>query len=207
MTSRHTAHPLPRPTRATALAAATQGRQPQTSHLVHETADPVTVARHSMIIQPALHNTSKPAGRFANGPVHAFTQLLLDRLQRCSYTLRHTVTMDRKPTVRSRRGTLVSETKKIERFRSALATLGSPLDRITTELDQARLAFVKSQAKLGKALPEFFQTCYRFGMALETNHEVVRVTDNHHIAAAVIFPPPFDPQVEHVVQVHVRKQR
>ncbi len=37
--------------------------------------------------------------------------------------------------------------KKIERFRSALATLGSPLDRITTELDQTRLAFVKSSSQ------------------------------------------------------------
>ena len=72
-----TVHPLPRPARATSLAAATNDMQPQTSYLVHETTDPVTVARNGMIIQPALHNTSQPAGRFAKWPVHAFSQLLL----------------------------------------------------------------------------------------------------------------------------------
>lgn len=42
-------------------------------------------------------------------------------------------------------------------------------------------------------------------MTLETDHEVIRIADHHHIAAAAVSPPPFDPQVKHVVQEHIRK--
>src|SRR5690606_35535121 len=41
----------------------------------------------------------------------------------------------------------------------------------------------------------------------KANHEVVRVTNDDDIAPAAVLPPPFDPQVEDVMQEHVRQQR
>lgn len=201
-----TLHAIPRPTRATALTAPSNGIEPMTSHLIDEATDRVTIARHGMIIQPALYNTSKPLGRFHYWPMHSLVKLLLDCLERCSQTLGNAVTLDGEPTVRSRLGTLVCEAKKIERFRSALPTRFSPLVRKATELDQTRFALVKFQAKLGASLPEFLQAGYRFGLTLETDHEVVSITDYHHIVATVLFPPPIDPQVEHVMQVNVGQE-
>ena len=58
---------------ASALATAANHPKPQTSNLVHETADAVTVARDGMIIQPALHNASQPSTRFAKGAVHSLS--------------------------------------------------------------------------------------------------------------------------------------
>ncbi len=63
MTPGKALHPGPRPTTATTLTTVADDFQPQTSHLVHEATDAVTVARDGMIIQPALHNASQPTGR------------------------------------------------------------------------------------------------------------------------------------------------
>jgi hypothetical protein len=43
-------------------------------------------------------------------------------------------------------------------------------------------------------------------MVLEPHHKVIRVPHHNHISTAAIFPPPFNPQVEHVVQEHVRQK-
>lgn len=115
--------------------------------------------------------------------------------------------MNREPTLLSRLGALVSKSKKVESFRSAFAALFTTFDRITTELDQARFAFVQLQVELGEPRAEFIQTRRRLAVVLETDHEVVRITHYHHIAAAAVFPPPLDPQVKHIMQVHVGKQR
>ena len=110
MASRKTLHPSPRPATATTLTAAADYFQPKTSHLVHEAADAVNVARDGMIIQPALYNASQPASRFVKWPVHSLSQFSFDRLQGRAYAFRHGVTMDGEPALLSRPGTLVSET-------------------------------------------------------------------------------------------------
>ena len=73
MTSRETLHPSPGPATTATLTAAADYFQPKTSHLVHEAADAVTVARDGMIIQPALHNASQPTSRFAKWAVHSLS--------------------------------------------------------------------------------------------------------------------------------------
>ena len=129
-----TLHPFPCPARPTTLAAAADHLEPQTSYLVHKTTDAVTVARHGVIIQPALNNASKPAARFTKWRVHPLSQLILDRSPGCTHTFRHTMTMDREPALRSRPGTLVGEALKVKRLGPTLATRGSSFDRIAAEL-------------------------------------------------------------------------
>ena len=134
MATHQTMHPLPRPAFATTLTATTNDMQPSTSYLVYKTTNPATVARHSMIVQPALHNASKPAGRFAKRPVHSLVQLLLDHVQCCTYTLRHTLTLDGEPAMRSGLGTLVCETKKIKRDRKSTRLNSSPRRNLVCRL-------------------------------------------------------------------------
>jgi hypothetical protein len=179
--------------------------EPKTSYLVHETTNAVTVARDGMIVQPALHNAPQPTGRFAKWPVHAFTQFCFDRLERGTHAFGHRMPMDREPAVLSRLATLVREAKEIESFRPALAASFTSVDRIAAELDQTRFPFVQLQAKFGEPRAEFFQTRRCFTLALESDHEVIRIAYYDHIAAAAVVPPPLDPQVKHIVQVHVGK--
>ena len=127
MASGETLHPSPRPATATTLTAAADYFQPKTSHLVHEAADAVTVARDGMIIQPTLDNTSQPTGRLAKWPVHSLSQFSFDRLQGRADAFRHGVAMDGEPAALASLGTLVREAKKIKRFRPALATSNATL--------------------------------------------------------------------------------
>ena len=147
-----TLHPIPRPTFATALTATTEHVKPQTSYLVNETTNPVAVAWDGVIVQPALDNTTQPASRFTYGTVHSLSQFFFDRLQSRTHTLRNTVAIDRKPAMCSSLAAPMGEAKKIKRGGSTFAALLARLfNRIATELDQTRLAFVQLQTKLGKA--------------------------------------------------------
>ena len=79
MLSHQMVHSLPSPT-ATSLAAAANDVKPQTSYFVHESADPVAVARDGVIVQPSLDDAAQPASRFAKRPVHSLAQFRFDRL-------------------------------------------------------------------------------------------------------------------------------
>jgi len=199
MTPGKTLHPIPRPTTATSLTAAAEHVEPKTSDLVYKTANAVTVARDGVIIQPALHNTPQPTGRFAKWPVHSLTQFSFDRLECGTHAFGHRMSMDREPTLLASLGTLVREAKKVESFRPTLAASFTPFACIATEFDQTRFPFVQLQAKLDKPRAEFFQTRRCLVMMLEADHKVIRITYDHHIAAAAVFPPPLDPQVKHIV--------
>ena len=58
MLSCETLHTVPGPAFATSLTASTKHEEPQTSYLVDEATNPMTVAGHSVIIQPTLHNST-----------------------------------------------------------------------------------------------------------------------------------------------------
>ena len=89
-------HSVPCPLAATTLTPSADYRQPKPSDLIDETIQAVTVARNGMIVQPALHNTSQPAPRFADRMMHTFPQLLFDLLERRTHTFGDRVTMDRR---------------------------------------------------------------------------------------------------------------
>ena len=214
MPSDKTLHPFPIPAATTSLTATAEHGKPMTSDLVDESTDAIAVARHGVIIQPALHNTSQPAAGFAEGPVLSRSQLRLDRLKSRTHASGHRVPMDREPTILSRLRALVREAKKVKSPGPALAVSFSPFNRKATELDQASLAFMQFQAKLGEPRVEFLQTRDCFAVVLETDHEVVRrpplrggARHHHHIAAATVVPPLLDPQLEDIMQEHVRQQR
>src|SRR4051794_17988670 len=45
------------------------------------------------------------------------------------------------------------------------------------------------------------------GLVLETDHDVIRVADDHHVARGLAPSPALGPEVEHVVQVDVGQER
>ena len=107
--------------------------------------------------------------------------------------------MDGEPTLLASLGAHMRETKKIESGKSALAASSSAFARIAPEFDQTRLPFVQLQAKLGEPRMETFQARFCLTMVLKANHEVIRIAHNDHVATAAVFPPPFNPEIKHVV--------
>ena len=206
MQARKALHPRPSPAASATLTTLAYHREPETRDFINETAEALTVARNDMVIQPALNNTPQPTASFTNRSMLTLLQVLLDLSEGRTHSLRHRVTMDREPAVPFRLGTLMSETQKVESLRSALTVSVATLNRVLSKLDQASLVLVQFQPKLGKPRVECFQARRCLAVAFETNHKVIRVTHNHHVSAALLAPP-FDPQVEDVVQVHVGQQR
>ena len=193
------AHPFPRPATATALTPTTNQPQPNTAHLVHETTNPPTVARHGVVIQPTLHDAFEPASRLAQRAMHSLPKFRLNRLQRRTHTFRYRVAMDREPTVLLRFLAHMREAKKIETLRSALAASFSSLGRITTKLDQTRFSIMQFQAELGETCAEFLQTRLCFMLMLKPYHEIVRIAHDDYVAATTVAAQPFNPEIENVM--------
>ena len=175
-------------------------------NFVDELLQPSAVARNRVVVKPASYDRCQPACRLAQGTMHAFAQLLLDRSERCSHSLGNADSSDREPPMSSRFTAHVRKAEKVKRLGTPFAACCSPFGRKATEFDQTRFLFVQLQAKLGKAGSECFQARNCLASLRETNHKVVRITDHDDIASTVVLSPPLHPQVEHVVQEHVRQQ-
>jgi hypothetical protein len=107
--------------------------------------------------------------------------------------------MNGEPAMLPRPGTHMSEAQKVKWLRPALAAFFTPFDRKTTKLDQTRLSRMQFQAELGKPFPEILQTRFCLAVILETDHEVIRISYDYHVAVATVVPPPLDPKVEHIM--------
>jgi hypothetical protein len=63
------------------------------------------------------------------------------------------------------------------------------------------------QAELPKPLGEFRKKLFGIHFALESNHNVVRVPHDNHIAVRLLSTPCLSPQIERVMKVDIRQQR
>ncbi len=75
------------------------------------------------------------------------------------------------------------------------------------ELDQPGLVGVQLQTELRESLTKVGKEPPRVLLVLEAGDNVVRKTHNDHVAVREATSPLLHPQVEDVVQVHVREQR
>ena len=66
---------------------------------------------------------------------------------------------------------------------------------------------MKMQAELLKTLTEGLQTGSCVCFMLEANHKVIRIANHNAVARRMALAPLVDPQIENVVQEHIRKQR
>lgn len=75
------------------------------------------------------------------------------------------------------------------------------------ELDQSRFVWMEFQTELRQPLLKLLQKPLGIGSMLESGHKIVSVSDNNHVAARHFLAPDLYPQIEHIVQIHVRQQR
>ncbi len=115
-----------------------------------------------MIVQPALYNLAQPTARFAERTVHSLAERLADPMERGPQAFADAAPMDGEPPVCPSLGDRMGETKKIERFRSALAPPFPIFGRLTAEFDQTGFIGVQLQTKLDQA----FLECFQAGLSL-----------------------------------------
>src|SRR3954466_401944 len=63
------------------------------------------------------------------------------------------------------------------------------------------------QAKLQEALLQFHQESLGIRAMLESYNEVICETHYDYVAVCPLLPPLLSPQIEHVVEIHVRQHR
>ena len=63
------------------------------------------------------------------------------------------------------------------------------------------------QTELPKTLGKFGQEPFGIRLALEANHDVVRVPHDDHIAMRLLSTPCLSPQIEGVMEIDIRQQR
>ena len=103
------------------------------------------------------------------------------------------------------------ETQKVEALRASYSlTLSSDCRkatkfhcRIATKFQQSRLGGMQGQSELGKALLQVFPALPSLVFVLESNHEIVRISNDHNIASGMPVPPLVDPEIKHIVQAHI----
>src|SRR5271154_862789 len=100
----------------------------------------------------------------------------------------------------------VCEAEKVERLGLSLSKVLTLLGRVATEADQPGFRRVQCQFELTHSLMQVMQESLRLMLMLEADNGVVRITDDDHVAGRLAAPA-VGPEIEHVVQVHVRENR
>src|ERR1700746_1442769 len=88
------------------------------------------------------------------------------------------------------------EAKKIERFRFAEPQLGTLRRCEAAERDQPGLLRMQCQCKLCQPLAHHVEKASAVGLVLEADHDVVRITTDHHVASTLAPSPARRPEIE-----------
>src|SRR6266576_108857 len=99
------------------------------------------------------------------------------------------------------------EPKERKGVRLALTTFGSSLCGILAEFDDPRFVRVQFQSELLQPLTEVSAEPFRIVPMLESDYEIIRVTDDHHFGSRLSHPPVVCPLIECIEQIDVREQR
>ena len=97
------------------------------------------------------------------------------------------------------------ETEEVERFWLSLATPLAVFGGKPPKLDQACLVGVQFQAELVEAFPQLFVKLLGICSVFEAQHNVVGESHQDNVTARLSPSPLIGPQIERVVQVHIRK--
>src|SRR5260370_10104711 len=164
------------------------------------------VARYGVVSVVTLHHPLQPRPDERDGLMHHPAQLLLYHSEFCPHPLCRRMPPDHKMASWVR-ATEVREPEERECFRLSLPSLPSVRRRKAPALDQPCLFRMNLHPKLRQPLLKISQQPFTVRPVLKSGDEIVGVADHNHVALREFFSPYLDPQVEHIVQVHVSQQR
>ena len=101
----------------------------------------------------------------------------------------------------------MGEAQEVKRLRLPVATPLPILGGEPPELDQPRLLRMQRKTELRETLFQVAQESFGILAVLKAQHEIIGVPNDDDIALGIPFPPLLHPEVEGVVQIHVREQR
>ena len=102
---------------------------------------------------------------------------------------------------------IVSETPKVERFRSRQTSPETPFFGKLAELQEPGLIFMESQAELTQLGGEISLQGPGILFILEADHKVITVSHKDNAASGLRLPPLLDPEIKAIVQEDIGQQR
>ena len=96
----------------------------------------------------------------------------------------------------------------LECLRPTLPAFPAVRFRVPAEFDEPCLVRVQCQSVRSESLAQFPQEAFRVSPLLESQHEIVGVPHDDHVASGLLRSPgPRHPLIQHVVENHVRQRR
>src|SRR5665213_686971 len=178
---------------------------PQLAHCQAKGSHTVGVGWHRVIREEAAHHATKPLPLLWNGLMLAQLKLSLDVRELRLHPFAHRAPHEQEPP-RSRLAADVRKAEKIEGPRTLPLDLAAALGR-STKTHQPSLLRVQFQGELAHSFAQVLEKLLGFPFVLESEQHVVRLSHDDNVAAGFEGAPLLDPQVEDVVQIHVREQR
>src|SRR6266404_243421 len=200
-----TPHTVPKDTAI--LAAPRQRAIPEASHLEPKEIQRPLVHGHSVIANVSTHHCLQPLAYFRDGFMHAPLKLGFHLIQLRLQPFADRLPQHREPSIALLLYADMRKAKKVERLRFPFSAPLPLVDRIRTELQQARFLGVQFQVELLHSFRKFRPKLIGIRFALKSNHDVVRESHDDHLAARALPAPRLDPQVEYVVKIDVRQKR
>jgi len=160
-----------------------------------------------MVVEVALYYPAEPSPKLWDRQVTPSHQSLFDRLQLGPKSLGHCLPSNDEASTLPLAPTDMGESEEVEGFRLAILSPSVVFDSEPAKLNQPSLVGMQSQPELLHASMKLAKESLGIVAVLESHDEVVCVSDNDDIARSISNPPLLYPQVENVVEVHIRKQR
>ena len=195
------------PWKAVLFRPTSEGSPPQSLQEVRKSAQGSRTRRDRVVGKPTPQHSSEHSTRCHYVRVQQLPQSPFDRTQRTSHALRYRLASQSETPVLLP-PPVMGEAQEPERLRPPLPSFRTIRTRKSPELQQSRLLRVHFQSELRESLGHRMQKPLRIAAMLKPQHKVIGVSHDVRFAPGLPLPPlPREPQVEHVVQVHVRQQR
>jgi hypothetical protein len=138
--------------------------------------------------------------------VHLLPESFFDLLQLRTHALLNRVAHDQESPAPGF-PTDVGESQEAERFRFPHTLTLTVLSSKASKLDETRFFRMHFQTERLHSLFQSIQESFRVLFVLEAHHDVIGISDDHHVAMCMPSPPLVGPQVKDVVEVDIRQER
>ncbi len=160
-----------------------------------------------MVLVITDDNPPEPFADLAGTVMLPALKLGLNGFELRNHPLRRRDPPDGKGSATPEMPTIMSEPQEYEGFWFPRATPFSISEGKPSELNQPRLVLMQFQTELHQPLPKITQEPLGVSPILKAQHNVIGVSDDYDIADCRFLAPSFHPQIEDVMQVHIREQR
>lgn len=138
--------------------------------------------------------------------MHVLSQPDLDLMKFCSHAIPSGLAL-KLEAPSSRVSANEDEPQELEGFRPAEPAPTPSFIRVTPELDQPRLLPVQFKSEVLEPHSHGVPEQPRIDLLLEAQDDIIGIADDDHLASRLGTTPAVGPEVEDVMQEHVRQER